>query len=226
MTADWSYPLRTRPESTRGAALLTRCRVPLRLQYHGTWDPADEYWGEPDDPIDPIFQRVIDAGTRPECEMEQVLPGQDPEDLDDDIIRSTELREAGFPDQARALLTTMIAADPRCVDAHVHLGNLLFDTNPKRALAHYQTGAAIGEQALPLGYGGVLPWGWIDNRPFLRALNGMSICLWRLRRFDEADAAVDAQLWLNPSDQVGVRFIRDDVRNRVAWKREGADHGR
>lgn len=226
MAAEWSYPLRTTPESARGARLLTRCKTPLRLQYLGTWDPAEEYWGEPGEAIDPVFDDIIAAGPRPECEMEQVLPGQDPQDLDDDIVRSAELHRAGYPDDARALLRAMIAQDPRCIDAHAHLGNLYFRTNPKAALAHYQTGVAIGERALPPRYGGVLPWGWIDNRPFLRALNGMAICLWRLKRFDEAAAAIDAQLWLTPSDQVGARFLRDAIRDRVPWKHEDDDDGR
>ncbi|HEX4755488.1 MAG TPA: tetratricopeptide repeat protein [Candidatus Dormibacteraeota bacterium] len=109
---------------------------------------------------------------------------------------------------------------------HVHLGNLQFRTKPKAALAHYQTGVAIGERALPPKHGGVLPWGWIDNRPFLRALNGMAICLWRRKRFDEAAAAIDAQLWLTPGDEVGARLIRDDIRGRVPWKHGDDDDGR
>jgi len=221
----WAYPLRTEPGSIAGRRVVARCGAPLRLQYHGTWDPAEEYWGEPDDPIDDIFQTIIAAGPRPECEMEQVLPGQDPDDIDDDIIRSAELRQAGYSGKARALLRAMIVQDPRCIDAHVHIGNLMFDDNPKGALAHYQTAVAIGEQALPGGFGGVLPWGWIDNRPFLRGLNGMSISLWRLRRFEEAEVAIDAQLWLSPSDNVGARFIRDDVRARQLWRRDPDDDG-
>lgn len=157
--------------------------------------------------------------------MEQVLPGQDPDDIDDDIIRSAALGQAGRRDEGRALLQAMIKEDPRCIDAHVHIGNLLFDTHPKAALAHYQTGVAIGERAIPSDFTGVLPWGWIDNRPFLRALNGMTICLWRLRRFEEAEVAVDTQLWLSPSDNVGARFIRDPIRDRQLWQPDPDDDG-
>ena len=49
----------------------------------------------------------------------------------------------------------------------------------------------VGE--LPLdGLGdGVLPWGWIDNRPWLRCLNGYGLCLWRLGNFKEAEHVFD-----------------------------------
>jgi hypothetical protein len=64
------------------------------------------------------------------------------------------------------------------------------------------------------GFDGVLPWGWIDNRPFLRCMRGFGLCLWRLKRFEEA---FDRMLWLNPSDNQGVRFLIDQVRAKDAW---------
>jgi hypothetical protein len=30
---------------------------------------------------------------------------------------------------------------------------------------------------MPEGFGGVLGWGWVDNRPFLRCLHGLTVCL-------------------------------------------------
>lgn len=48
--------------------------VPLRLEPRGTWDPAEHYWGEPDEPIEPWAKPLIAWGKRPQFEMEQVLP--------------------------------------------------------------------------------------------------------------------------------------------------------
>jgi hypothetical protein len=53
------------------------------------------------------------------------------------------------------------------------------------------------------GFDGVLAWGLIDNRPFLRCLQGYALCLWRLQRWDEAERVLDGMLWLNPSDNQG-----------------------
>jgi hypothetical protein len=75
--------------------------------------------------------------------------------------------------------------DLRCLDAHAHLGNLAFDRGPKDAMRHYEAGYRIGELSLGEGFDGVLPWGRVDNRPFLRCMNLFGLCLWRLGRFEE-----------------------------------------
>ena len=67
---------------------------------------------------------------------------------------------------------------------------------------------------------GVLPWGRIDNRPFLRCMNGFGLCLWRLGRFEEAERVFDRMLWLNPTDNQGVRFLIGPIRAGAAWQEE------
>ena len=63
-----------------------------------------------------------------------------------------------------------------------------------------------------------VPWGHLDNRPFLRCMHGYGLCLWRLGHFDEAESVFNQMLWLNPSDNQGVRFLIDDVRARTTWE--------
>lgn len=193
--------------------------TPLRLQPFGDWDPAEEFWGEPGDPIGAWAKNLIKRGPRPQFEMEQVIPGEDPENrLSDPIIDANEKKDAGDYSGAYEILMGLCHADLRCLDAHVHLGNLLFDTSPINAIRHYEIGVRIGELSLPADFDGVLPWGMIDNRPFLRCLHGFGLCLWRLKRFDESLAVFERMLWLNPSDNQGVRFVIDEVRNRHTWR--------
>lgn len=90
--------------------------------------------------------------------------------------------------------------------AHSHLGSFVFDRRPQDAIRHYEVGLRIGELSLGDDFNGVLPWGWIDNRSFLRCLHGYGLCLWRLGRFDEAERLFDRMLWLNPSDNPGRAF--------------------
>jgi len=212
----WRY--RRQASATTVARALRRMRgLPrLELLYEGVWDPEEEYWGEPEEPIDELFAPIIAGGCRPCHEMEQVLPGADIDD--DDIVRSGELRRVGLPRQASALLRRLLRQDYRCVDAHCHLGNVAFDLDPAEALPHYEMGIAIAEMALPEPFTGVLPWTMIDNRPFLRCLHGFAITLWRLGRFEDAEAVMVSLLWLNPSDQQGVRFILPVVRARLTWR--------
>jgi len=226
----WSYAghpyLSGEIESTRiDAAALGL--VPLRLENMGIWDPKEQYWGEKDEPIEEWAKPIIAWGPRPEFEMEQVLPGMDPDDpFSDPITDSTDLMDAGDGLGAKKILMGLCESDLRCLDAHAHLGNFLFDSMPEFAIRHYEVGLRIGELSLGDNFDGVLHWGHIDNRPFLRCMHGYGLCLWRLGRFDEATRVFDRMLWLNPSDNQGVRFMTEDVRAGTAWEEgRGANKG-
>ena len=192
--------------------------TPLKLEDEGMWDPKEEYWGEPDEPIEAWAKPIIKRGPRPAYEMEQVIPGEDPGDPDTDpILDAVELKEGGEHGEARRMLMNLLIADLRCLDAHAHLGNLAFDHYPEKAIRHYEVGVRIGELSLGKNFEGLLPWGHINNRPFLRCLNGYGLCLWRLGRVKEADDVFTRMLWLNPTDNQGVRGLIDDVRRGEVW---------
>lgn len=193
--------------------------TPLRLEDRGVWNPIEEYWGEEGEPIEGWAKRIVAFGPRRAFEMEQVLPGYDYEDPDCDPIGvSNDLRDSGDTRGAYRILMDLCQADLRCLDAHAHLGNLAFDRSASDAVRHYEVGFRIGELSLPDGFDAVLPWGHIDNRPFLRCMHGFGLCLWRLGQFAEASQVFDRMLWLNPSDNQGVRSLIDDVRAKRAWE--------
>lgn len=192
--------------------------VPLALRDEGEWDPAQEYWGEDGDPIDDWAKPIIARGLRPMYELEQVLPGADPHGDSDPIIDASELRAAGDVGAAIDLVESLLAKDLRCLDAHAHLGNFVFDHLPRQALRHYEVGAAIGALSLPDGFDGVLAWGLVDNRPYLRCLHGLGLCMWRLGRPREAAGVFNRMLWLNPGDHQGVRFELAAIEAGKAWQ--------
>jgi hypothetical protein len=193
--------------------------VPLRLEEFGIWDPKEHYWGEKDEPMDEWAKPIIARGPRPEFEMEQVIPGADSGDpFEDPIIESNELKDAGDLLGAKRILMKLCQADLRCLDAHAHLGNFFFDSMPENAIRHYEVGLRIGELSLGDDFDGVLHWGLIDNRPFLRCIQGYGLCLWRLGHCEAAEAVFDRMLLFNPSDNQGVRFLIDDVKARTAWE--------
>ena len=110
--------------------------------------------------------------------MEQVLPGEDSDDpLSDPIIESNDRKESGDVDGAQKILANLCQADLRCLDAHAHLGNLVFERRPGEAIRHYEVGFRIGELSLGEAFDGLLSWGWINNRPFLRCMHGFELCL-------------------------------------------------
>lgn len=193
--------------------------VPLALRDEGEWDPEHESWGEEGEPIDEWVKPIIARGKRTMFEMEQVLPGVDPEDFDSDpIVEASELETAGDWAAAREILMKLLAQDLRCLDAHAHLGNFAFDRGPAEALRHYEMGVSIGMLSLGKTFDGVLAWGLIDNRPFLRCLNGVGLCAWRLGDFRNAAEVFGRMLWLNPSDNQGARFNLAAVEAGKTWE--------
>jgi hypothetical protein len=182
--------------------------TPLKLEEEGMWEPKDHYWGESDEPIEEWAKPIISRGPRPEYEMEQVLPGENSDDPDtDSILDAVELKESGDYAGAHRVLMGLLAADLRCLDAHAHLGNFAFDHSPEKAIRHYEVGVRIAEFSLGQGFDGVLHWGYMNNRPFLRCMHGYGLCLSSLGRYKEAEEVFSRMLWLNPTDNQGVRFL-------------------
>jgi hypothetical protein len=205
----------------RGSRLDVRALglAPLGLTSEGDWDPGEEYWGDEGEPLDDWAKPIVARGKRPAFEMEQVLPGADPDNWDTDpIVEASELNAAGDHRAAERLLMKELAEDLRCLDAHAHLGAFCFERRPKQALRHYLVGSGIGELALGSDFDGVLPWGHIDNRPYLRCLHGVGLCQWRLGDLVKAAETFARMLWLNPSDNQGARFNLADVQARRTWE--------
>ena len=193
--------------------------VPLRLQSECRWDPSEEYWGEEGEPLEDWAEAIVARGPRPSFEMEQVLPGADPDDWDSDpILEAVDLRDAGDRIGAEKILVEMLAVDLRCLDAHTHLGNFSFARRPEDAIRHYEMGTRIGELSLTDGFDGVLLWGLIDNRPFLRCMHCFGLCLWRLGREGAAATLFERMLWLNPADNQRIRFLLPQIRAGKPWK--------
>lgn len=227
---------------------VSRARVAgiLPVASYADWHPLDE--ADDDDGAGSVpdwWRRVLAAGRREEAEIPCPYPaGTVGEDgLPIDIALDT-LEAGGDLDTYESTLGTISAGEPRDVDAHAHLGNLYWDMSSPRsrritfatppnerkrtawlgtALEHYLSGAAIGELSLPDPFDGLLPRSALDNRPFLRALHGLALSLWRTRRYREAEAVLLNLLWLNPRDNQGARILLPSVRARRRWEDSPAD---
>ena len=164
--------------------------------------------------------RSLTAKPRPSYEFDEIawgsFPGADPEE--NPTCEPAELRELGREEEARALLMDTLGRDLRALDAHAGLGNMEFDRSPKRAALHYELGLRIGELSLPAGFDGLLTWGRLYNRAFLRCLHGYGLCLWRRGDLSGAKSVFERILALDPNDNQGVRFCWKDVRAGRSWE--------
>ena len=194
--------------------------VPLPLEGGEPMDIRSAYEGFRDpDPFAPLWRR-LSAEPRARFVFDPIawgaLPGTNVGE--NPVGDAVEFAQAGDRDAARELLMELLCSEPRCIDAHGALGGLEFDRSPERAMLHYQIGMRVGELSLPAGFDGVLPWGHIYNRPFLRCLHGLGLCLWRSGRPAEAHSVFERILSLNPNDNQGVRFCWQDVREGRDWE--------
>jgi len=94
--------------------------------------------------------REVAARPRTVYEIQQVLPGADPDEpWSDPVLRAAELHDGGEREEARDALMILLHQDLRCLDAHAHLGNWSFsEYSLDTALAHYEVGVRIGEQSI------------------------------------------------------------------------------
>lgn len=126
--------------------------------------------------------------------------------LDDALDRreAGTLREGAF----MAILEDLVAAHPAFIDGHAHLGYALLEQDqPRLALEACLRGVLVGEQAIPAGFGGPIGWGFLGNRPFLRAVHGAILCHLELGDSTEAVRLMARMLAWNPSDNQGVRYM-------------------
>ncbi len=195
---------------------------PLGLQEWGSWDPEEEAWLF-EEPGHPVYEEIRAAAARPQYEMQQIVP-EDAVELrweEDAILEAVALATAGAVGEAEDLLGDLLTADLRCLDAHAHLGTLELRSEwpgaLDRAARHYRTGIEIGRLTLGDDFQGVLPWGLIDNRPYLRCLHGHGLCLWRSGDLASAASVFRRMLWLNPGDNQGARFNLAAVEAGLSW---------
>lgn len=200
--------------------------TPLKLEAVGTWKPREHYWGEKGQPLEDWARPIYEFGPRPQFVLEDVVPGDSPTIVengiemtwDGPIVEAIEAHQQGDVEGGYKALEDLLSQDLRCLDAHAHLANFTFDHLPRLALRHYRVGVEIVKQSLPAGFNGVLPWGRFENRPYLRCLHGYGLCLWRVGQTKEALAVFEQMLWLNPTDNQGVRELREDLRAGRDWK--------
>ena len=186
---------------------------PHKYISYGLWDPEESYGDEAPD----YFADYLQEEFRESFEFEDYTgygfygPDSDP------IFEAVESKT--FQERYN-ILAKLWEAYPQCIDALVHIGHMHMDS-PRyidRAVQLYQAAILISEQNFPPDFDPVFLWVNIDNRPYLRALQGLCLALWRIEKYDDAARIAKKLLRLNPPDNQGVRFIIEDIKNHVPWR--------
>ncbi len=135
-----------------------------------------------------------------------------PFEVNEQFYEITEKMHAeGQAAEAEKHLTRLTRDYPEFIDAHHHRALLLaWRGESEKALLAWQQAVQTGLDALPdlFVFGrDRLEWGWLDNRPFLRAYHSLALHLEGLGMEGEALARYRDLLDLNPNDNQGVREL-------------------
>jgi tetratricopeptide (TPR) repeat protein len=153
-------------------------------------------------------------------------------DAFDDLLALHEDRALSDSAYAKEL-QALIDLAPDMIDAHAHLAFHWYRLGkPRKALDAALGGLRIANRLIPEGFTGRIEWGHLENRPYLRALQGAALACMRLRRHTESVALIERMLACNPNDNQGVRYLLgsealragDAAKARAVIEQEGASY--
>ena len=111
-------------------------------------------------------------------------------------------------DIAESEFKMIIKDDPEFIDAYNSLGWLEIESkNFGNALKHFGNAFRIGHTLIPKNFNGKVIWGVIDNRPFLRSLQGLGVSYLFINEFEKALLYFEKNLKYNPNDNQGIRSL-------------------
>jgi tetratricopeptide (TPR) repeat protein len=108
---------------------------------------------------------------------------------------------------ATRLFRRALELDPRHADAHNHLGIVSLEARKLKAAERHFRAAIDGGQRRLERAGAEVPWGFVENRPYLRGLANLALVLVEQKKWAEALAIHRQLLKLNPNDNQGVRWL-------------------
>jgi tetratricopeptide (TPR) repeat protein len=154
----------------------------------------------------PSDRHARDVQATKEIHMTNLTPSQ-LDSADDIFDEGMEHWWDGDRRSALKVFRRALEIDPRHADAHNHLGIASLDARKlKVAEQHFRAAIDGGERRVERD-GAHVPWGMIENRPYLRALANLALVLAEQRRWPEALAIHKQMLRLNPDDNQGVRWL-------------------
>lgn len=125
------------------------------------------------------------------------------------FFEALDYAEEGKMSKARQLLKKVLEIYPEHIDALHHLSMMSEDHGKNLN----EKAVQIGLSAFPEKFNekSLLEWGWIENRPFLRAYHTKGLIALEQEKTDEAIKLFNQIISWNPNDNQGAREILADV---------------
>ena len=131
-------------------------------------------------------------------------------EVDEEFDAALEAADQGDLRVAERLARLVLRKCPDHIDALHHLALWLGERGDTlAAYVHCQAAVAIGLQAIPPDFNwkrSRLRWGYLENRPFMRAYQALALHRMDQRAWDDAILILGRLLAVNPNDNQGVRY--------------------
>ena len=130
-----------------------------------------------------------------------------------------ELLEDGYIVEARKKFKEVLKHNPKYIDAINGLGSIAFERGRLAdAEKYYREAYRLTIEELGEAFSEELEWSILSNRPYLRAIHGLGLTLWRKGKANEALVIFEEMLRLNPNDNQGIRFLIPAIEEGKTWE--------
>ncbi len=131
--------------------------------------------------------------------------------LDEELYDGVSLLDEGMEREAEKVFRTIIEEFPQHIDAYHHLA-IACDRRGKKkeALQLWETAVEIGRNCFPEDFSmgtSRLEWGWLENRPFLRACQGLGLAYLERGEIRKSLEIFKDMVSMNPNDNQGIRGL-------------------
>ncbi|MDZ7719699.1 MAG: tetratricopeptide repeat protein [Balneolaceae bacterium] len=147
------------------------------------------------------------------------------EETDDLILEAEEMYFEMEFGKAKQILEKIIKQNPSYIDSYFILADIARQENRigedeailNRGIEYYKSG-------IPSDFDGEIPWGFNDNRPFLRLLHELVLTLDRNDNHEKAINNAELILKYNPNDNQGIRYLIGDLYIKNGQLEEAEDY--
>ncbi len=138
------------------------------------------------------------------------------------LDQGLDLLERGDEEEAGRYFFKSIEVDQAYADGYNHLANIVWRKGDwKQAEGLYRKALECAEpEVKDLPNGGFR--GILESRPYMRALHGLGLTLWRQGRLEDAVSIFQRMLKLNPNDNQGVRYLLGPIHHQMGNLEEAA----
>lgn len=126
-------------------------------------------------------------------------------------------------DEKRAIeyLNKSLVLDESYIEALNELGLIYFDRDLEKSKEYYKKSFELSKKELGGNWPEKLEWSIWENRPYMRAIQGLGLIAWREHEIEEAKRFFNLLIKMNPWDNQGIRYCLAAIYKGLSWNEFG-----